>query len=149
MNNEEKILEMLTEMRTDIKQISGRLDKLEEDVSELKSDVKVLDERSLKSAVLLEADVTRDLQRLYEGHGAIMEKLDTLADREQVDGHESDISIMKDAIKRLRHRRYRNPDIGKSQSLGILNNKIPPPVLAIPEAAIEGSRLSHVLTALL
>lgn len=95
-------MEMLTEMRTDIKQISGRLDKLEEDVSELKSDVKVLDERSLKSAVLLEADVTRDLQRLYEGHGAIMEKLDTLADREQVDGHESDISIMKDAIKLLR-----------------------------------------------
>ena len=62
----------------------------------------MLDERSLRSAVLLEADVSRDLNRLYEGHGAIMNRLDKLAARRRVEELEEDVSMLKDSVKLLR-----------------------------------------------
>ena len=116
MNNEEKILEMLsgltvtigkhgellTELKTDVAELKTDVEGLKTNVAGLKETVEVLDARSLKSAVLLEADIPRSINRLYEGHGAIMEKLRTLASQDQVDEHDQDISIMKDAIKLLR-----------------------------------------------
>ncbi len=116
MNNEEKILEMLsgltvtigkhgellTELKTDVAELKTDVEGLKTNVAGLKETVEVLDARSLKSAVLLETDIPRSINRLYEGHGAIMEKLRTLASQDQVDEHDQDISIMKDAIKLLR-----------------------------------------------
>ena len=98
MSNEEKILEMLTDMRSDIKQINGRLDRLETDVSELKADVKVLDERSLKSAVLLETDVARDTHLLYEGHSELKRQLDTLATKEQMEDLAGVVHVIKEVV---------------------------------------------------
>ena len=116
MNNEEKILEMLSgltvtigkhgellsELKTDVAELKTDVEGLKTNVAGLKETVEVLDARSLKSAVLLETDIPRSINRLYEGHGAIMEKLRTLASQDQVDEHDQDISIMKDAIKLLR-----------------------------------------------
>ena len=116
MNNEEKILEMLsgltvtigkhgellTELKTDVAELKTDVEGLKTNVAGLKETVEVLDARSLKSAVVLETDISRSINRLYEGHGAIMEKLRTLASQDQVDEHDQDISIMKDAIKLLR-----------------------------------------------
>ena len=103
MNNEEKILEMLSGLTVTIGKHGELLTELKTDVAAgLKETVEVLDARSLKSAVLLETDIPRSINRLYEGHGAIMEKLRTLASQDQVDEHDQDISIMKDAIKLLR-----------------------------------------------
>ena len=79
-----------------------RLERLEATQAEQGDLLKVLDERSLRSAVLLEADVSRDLNRLYEGHGAIMNRLDKLATRSRVEELEGDVSMLKDSVKLLR-----------------------------------------------
>ena len=79
-----------------------RLERLEATQAEQGDLLKVLDERSLRSAVLLEADVSRDLNRLYEGHGAIMNRLDKLAARSRVEELEGDVSMLKDSVKLLR-----------------------------------------------
>ncbi len=89
-------------LKTNVATLQTDVEGLKTDVAGLKETVEALDARSLKSAVLLEADIPRSINRLYEGHGAIMEKLCTLASQDQVDEHDQDISIMKDAIKLLR-----------------------------------------------
>lgn len=81
MNNEEKILAMLPEMKATLEEMKTTLTRV---------------------AVTQENVVLPRIQALYENHGTIMEKLDTLASKERVDEHESDISIMKDAITLLR-----------------------------------------------
>lgn len=109
MNNEERILALLEEMRTDITELkagqakleagqeamSGRLDRLEEHLDEV-------DSRSQRTAVILENDVARNIRLLFEGHEAIMEKLDTLASKDRVEVLESDVSLLKDAVKLMR-----------------------------------------------
>ena len=123
MNNEEKILHLLEKQGEMIGQMNGRLERveaaqieqgqrlveqgqrlerLEATQAEQGDLLKVLDERSLRSAVLLEADVSRDLNRLYEGHGAIMNRLDKLAARSRVEELEGDVSMLKDSVKLLR-----------------------------------------------
>ena len=137
MNNEEKILEMLsgltvtigkhgellTELKTDVAELKTDVEGLKTNVAGLKETVEVLDARSLKSAVLLETDIPRSINRLYEGHGAIMEKLRTLASQDQVDEHDQDISIMKDAIKLLRlevnELKNRDKGVAALQEIGI------------------------------
>ena len=86
MNNEEKILEMLTKL-------TEKVDGIEADVSELKADVKVLDERSLKSAVLLETEVARDTRLLYEGYSELRRELSPLATKEQAEKLSGDVEV--------------------------------------------------------
>ena len=93
MNNEEKILEMLTKL-------TEKVDGIEADVSELKADVKVLDERSLKSAVLLETEVARDTRLLYEGYSEPRRELSTLATKEQAEKLSGDVEVIKDVVRR-------------------------------------------------
>ena len=74
------------------------MDRIETDVSELKADIKVLDERSLKSAVLLETEVASDTRLLYEGHSELRRELKTLATKEQVEELSSDVEVIKDVV---------------------------------------------------
>ena len=88
MNNEEKILEMLTQMQGNIAQMQQRIDQI--------------DERSQRTAVLLETEVTTKLNLLYEGHETIMETLDKLAPKSRVELLEDEVDMLKDVIRIMR-----------------------------------------------
>lgn len=122
MGNEEKILEMLTalskgqeEMRSDITALSKGQEEMRSDIEEMRSDIaamkttlaehgamlKVLDERSLKSAVILETDVPRDLHLLYEGHKTMLE---TLAPKDRLEIVEEKVITVESIVKTLSKR---------------------------------------------
>lgn len=88
MTNEEKILEILVKHGGMLESINQRLDRV--------------DDRSQRTAVLLESEVDRKLSLLYEGHGAIMESLDRLAPKDRVEALESDVALLKDVVKLMR-----------------------------------------------
>ena len=81
MTNEEKMLEMLEKLTAKVEQI---------------------DERSQRTAVLMEALMGPKIQLLYEGHGLIMESLDKLATKTRVEMLESEMGLVKHAIKVMR-----------------------------------------------
>lgn len=90
MNNEEKVLEMLSKMQRDI---AGIKETLEE-----------VDQRSVRTQVLLETDYHDKLQLLYDGHSAIIEKLDELTPRDRVEVLEDEIITLKTAVKAMSKR---------------------------------------------
>ena len=91
MNNEEKILEMLTEMKAEM---DKRFDKVDRQLEEL-------DARSLKSAVLLETDIPHQLGLLFEGHKTILE---TLSPKSRVEELEEEVTILRSAFQALANR---------------------------------------------
>lgn len=91
MTNEEKILQLLTEMKTEI---DKRFDKVDERLDEL-------DARSLKSAVLLETDIPHQLGLLFEGHKTILE---TLSPKSRVEELEEEVTILRSAFQALANR---------------------------------------------
>ena len=112
MSNEEKILAMLVDLKesTDkqfesmdkrFEGIDKRLDTMDERMDRLDEHMDRLDERSQRTAVLLETEVDRKLNLLYEGHETIMECLDKLAPKDRVDELESDVIVLKTAVKML------------------------------------------------
>ena len=77
---------------------------LEEHSAEMKKHgelLEKLDERSQRTAVLMETEVTRKLDLLYEGHGAIMDILETLAPKSRVEVLEDDVRLLKIAFKSM------------------------------------------------
>ena len=77
---------------------------LEEHSAELKKHgelLEKLDERSQRTAVLMETEVTRKLDLLYVGHGAIMYILETLAPKSRVEVLEDDVRLLKIAFKSM------------------------------------------------
>lgn len=102
MTNEEKILEMLTQMQGDIASLKETQDRQGQLLEKQGQMIERLDERSQRTAVLLETEVDRKLNLLYEGHGVIMENLDQLAPRSRVERLEDDVALLKDAIKLMR-----------------------------------------------
>lgn len=85
MNNEEKILEMLSKMQGDI---TGIKETLEE-----------VDQRSIRTQVLLETDITDRLQLLYDGHALLKEKMEELVSKSRIEEIETDIDLLKHAFK--------------------------------------------------
>ena len=81
--------------------IDKRLDTMDERMDRLDEHMDRLDERSQRTAVLLETEVDRKLNLLYEGHETIMECLDKLAPKDRVDELESDVIVLKTAVKML------------------------------------------------
>lgn len=102
MTNEEKILEMLTQMQGDIASLKETQDRQGQLLEKQGQMIERLDERSQRTAVLLETEVDRKLNLLYEGHGIIMESLDQLAPKDRVEVLESDVALLKDAVKLMR-----------------------------------------------
>ena len=101
MSNEEKILEMLTELAR------GQAE-MRSDIAELKATqaaqselLKELDARSLKSAVLLETDIPHQLGLLFEGHKTILE---TLSPKSRVEELEEEVTILRSAFQALANR---------------------------------------------
>lgn len=123
MNQDEKILEILTELRKDVSQINGRLDRIETAQSEQSKTLaehgkilaehgsmlakhgkllEELDQRSARTQILLETDYHDKLQLLYDGHAAIMEKLEDLTPKSRVEALEDTVDMLKDVIKLMR-----------------------------------------------
>ena len=107
MNNEDKILELLVGLTETVSKQGEQLakqgeqlTKLTEKVDRLETKVDELDARSLKSAVLLETDVSRDIHLLYEGHSELSQKLDTLATKEQVEKLADEVDVIKAVVTR-------------------------------------------------
>lgn len=93
MNNEEKILEMLTEMRSDIAELKdtqakqgGRLDEMQETLTRV--------------AVTQEGVVLPKIQLLFDGHSELKRELDTLATKEQVEELAGDVDVIKAVVTR-------------------------------------------------
>lgn len=129
MDNEEKILGMLGQivdrldnmdsrldnMDSRLDNMDSRLDRLETAQAEMQASqaemqktlaehsdlLKILDERSLKSAVLLETDVARDIHLVYEGHAITQQQLKKLASAERVEAVERDMFVVKETVRTL------------------------------------------------
>ncbi len=95
MTSEEKILEILVQLQTDVSGMKNRLGSMEEQMNQL-------DNKSQRTAVLLETEINHKLVLLYEEHGMIMEHLDKLASKSRVEELESDVVLLKDAVKLMR-----------------------------------------------
>ena len=91
MNNEEKILEILGIIQSDV---AG----LKTDVADLKTDVTDLKERVTKVEVTQENVVLPQLQALAEGQANLLE---TLAPKNRVEALEDEMAFMKSVIKAL------------------------------------------------
>lgn len=109
MNAEEKILALLENMdqrqtRTEelLEKHSGILEEMRADISGIKDRLDRVENQGQRTAVLLESEIDRKLDLLYEGHDAIMERLDKLASRSRVEELESDVALLKDAVKLMR-----------------------------------------------
>lgn len=115
MNNEEKILEMLTElskgqaeMRSDIAELKAtqvkqgeQLAEQGEQLAQINDRLEELDDRSLRSAVMLENQVLPQLQLLYEGQVTLQQ---TLAPKERVEVLEDDVITLKTVVKSISNR---------------------------------------------
>ena len=102
MNNEEKILQMLTEMKATQEEMKAEIDKRFDGIEERLDE---LDARSLRSAVLLETDVARDIRLVYEGQEMLRQKMrlmEELTPKGRVEAVEDDVAVLKDAYKLLR-----------------------------------------------
>ena len=111
-----RLEDRMDRLESRIDKLEGRMDKLEGRIDKLEASqtamqatldehtamLKKLDERSLKSAVLLETEVPRKFNLLYEGHSVIMENMRGLAEKSRVEALEDDVAMMKDSIKLLR-----------------------------------------------
>ncbi len=102
MTNEEKILELLGQLQTDMTAMKTDMTAMKTDMAAMKEQINVIDDRSQRTAVLLETEVDRKLKILYEGHSAIMEQLDKLASKSRVEMLESDVELLKQAFKLMR-----------------------------------------------
>lgn len=95
MSNEEKILAILEKHSEMLEKQGERLAYLTERVDEI-------DARSLRSAVLLETEVAKKIQLVYEGQELLRQKMEELAPKDRVEALESDVAMMKDVLKLMR-----------------------------------------------
>lgn len=102
MNNEEKILEMLTKLTEKVDKLETTQAKQGEQLDRMEERLDEVDTRSLRSAVLLETDVTRDIRLVYEGQEMFRQKMEELTPKGRVEAVEDDVAVLKDAYKLLR-----------------------------------------------
>lgn len=94
MSSEEKILEMLSQMQTDISGIKG-------DISGMKSDISELQKNVTRVALTQENIVLPQIKLLAEGHETL---LNTLAPKSRTEALEEDMALMKAAFKAMSQR---------------------------------------------
>lgn len=97
MNNEEKILAMLTEMKAAQEEMKASQEDMHSDISQMQ-------ETLTRVAVTQEGVVLPRLQLALEGHAAITQKLETLSPKERVEVLEDEVIAMKTAMKMMMKR---------------------------------------------
>ena len=105
MNNDEKILAILSKMQTDFSQmqtdvaeLKTDVAELKTDVAELKTDVAELKERTTRIEITQENVVLPRIQLLAEGHTIIQEQIKRLS---VIDSMQDDIATLKTAVRFL------------------------------------------------
>lgn len=104
MNNEEKILALLEKHGEILEKHGEILEKHGEMLERLTDRVDELDARSLRSAVLLETDIAKKIQLIYEGQELLRQKMDTLAPKERVEVLEDRVITLETAMKSMAKR---------------------------------------------
>lgn len=91
MNNEEKILELLTQMQQEQRQIRLEQQEMREEQLRMRDDITRINLR-------LELDVEKRFDAVNEGIDAILEKL---IPKSRVDALEADVTMLKTALRVL------------------------------------------------
>ncbi len=99
MNNEEKILEILTQMRSEMNEMRSEMSGMHSEVNGMRSEVNGMQDTLTRVAVTQEGVVLPRLQLALEGHTELARKIDTLATKEQVEKVAGDVSVIKDVVK--------------------------------------------------
>ena len=82
--------------------LTAKVDKQGEQLTYLTERVDEIDTRSLRSSVLLETEVARDVRLVYEGQEMLRQKMEELAPKDRVEVLEGDVAMLKDVIKLMR-----------------------------------------------
>lgn len=104
MNNEEKILAMLTEMKADMDGMKAAQEEMKAAQEDMRGDISQMQETLTRVAVTQEGVVLPRLQLALEGHAAITQKLDTLSPKERVEVLEDEVVALKTAVKMMTKR---------------------------------------------
>ena len=146
MNNEEKILELLSRHENSFEQINQTLSEMKAEMAGIKAEMTAemtemkaemtaemsgmkaemtaemagikaemtaemagmkaileeVNQRSIRTQVLLETEIRDNIQLLFDGHELIKEKLEDLAPKSRVEELEEDVAMLKDVIKLMR-----------------------------------------------
>ncbi|MEG0780897.1 MAG: hypothetical protein RR426_09865 [Oscillospiraceae bacterium] len=98
MNNEEKILQMLTSLRTDVTSMKSDMTSMKSDMTSMKSDMTSLRTDVTSIQLYIENHIDPALQALAEGQQTILE---TLAPKNRVEALEDEMLFMKQVVKAL------------------------------------------------
>ncbi len=91
MNNEEKILELLGKLSSDVSEMKDRMDSMD-------SRMDKLDDRQTKMEITMENIIVPRLDALAEGQKLMME---TLAPKSRVEALEEEVGMLKSVIRIL------------------------------------------------
>jgi len=107
MNNEEKILEMLSQMQTDMTGMKADMTSMKADMTAVKDRLDRVEEtQSAMQTTLTEVAITQEnivlpqLKLLAEGHQTLLE---TLAPKNRVEALEEEFALMRSAFRQLSH----------------------------------------------
>ena len=98
MNNEEKILAILSKMQTDFSQMQTDFSQMQTDFSQMRADIEELKERTSRIEITQENVVLPRIQLLAEGHTIIQEQIKRLS---VIDSMQDDIATLKTAVRFL------------------------------------------------
>ena len=98
MNNEEKILAILSKMQTDFSQMQTDFSQMQTDFSQMRADIEELKERTTRIEITQENVVLPRIQLLAEGHTIIQEQIKRLS---VIDSMQDDIATLKTAVRFL------------------------------------------------
>lgn len=104
MNNEEKILAMLETLSEKVDKQGEQLAQQGKRLDAMEGRLDELDSRSLRSAVLLETQIARDIHLVYEGQELLKQKLEELAPKERVEVLEDRVIALETVIKSMSKR---------------------------------------------
>lgn len=101
MNNEEKILELLTEMHGEMSNMRSEISDMRSEMAKMQDTLAEVDQRSVRTQVLLETEFADKLQLLYDGHVLLQQ---TLAPKERVEVLEEEVITLKTTVKMISNR---------------------------------------------
>ena len=115
MNNDEKILQVLAQMQTNMTQMQTDIAQMQTNMTQMqttldqhtelfhKMDARItkVEDETRATRILIEQDIDKKLSLLAEGHGLLVEKLDSMAPKSRVDALEEQVDLLKHAVRML------------------------------------------------